>query len=777
MNKFKRLLSLLLAILMCVSVLSVAAFADEVDTETDVEAESADINATETADGESEETTLMQKVDPSRFTNSANQTIPASYSLVSENQNLALYLDYITGEYALLNKKDGSCLFSNPLDREQDNVANSETSQIAASHLSVSFVTSTFYSAELTSLDAKIITEKYGDSQIISYFFDSDSTFFIIPVMLTLKEDYLEVELLIDSINEMSDSRVLGVSLMQTFGAGNPQDDGYILLPDGMGSLMNFNQTYTNINPYNGYIYQKDPTTYQAINSWIYGRDMTEEIRLPVYGIKKNDNGFLSVITQCEANVTLKAYCSGMINSYNFIYPTITIRDSQTRRTVTGTSGAGVYYSDELPENFKMRIYPLAGDQANYVGMANKYREYLINEVGMTPLSEDTSTPMNVTMIGAYKRTKHFLGFPYTGVDTMTTFEQASDILKGLSDGGVDNMICGMIGWSNGGLEDAVSTSFNPESKLGGKNGAQTLMETADELNVPLMFDVDLVNYYKSSGNYKKFNSTVYGLDLSPTAMYPYILSVNRVDREREPHYLFHPTAMLSIANTFVGNASGVGINNYSFSSVGKEPYAAYNKEDISTRDKTTDTINSIFNSVAEQTDGIITTSMGNAYSFPAVNNVVEAPLYGSYMYFAEEEVPFYHIALRGLVRLSGPALNLSAETEDLILRSAQYGVGLYAVLSHESSSNLKDTEYNYYYSTEYALLGEDIITAYNRLKKVYDAVGTATIVDYQVVSETLKITTFANGAKVYVNYGETDTTYNGIKIAASDFTVVGGDK
>jgi len=129
------------------------------------------------------------------------------------------------------------------------------------------------------------------------------------------------------------------------------------------------------------------------------------------------------------------------------------------------------------------------------------------------------------------------------------------------------------------------------------------------------------------------------------------------------------------------------------------------------------------------------------------------------------------------LTRISGPALNLSAETDDVILRSAQFGVGLYTVLSHESSSNLKETAYNYYYSTEYALLGEDMAKAYERLKVVYDAIGVSTIKEYQVVSKDLKITTFANGAKVYVNYGETDTTYNGVKVPAVDFVVVGGDK
>lgn len=763
MFKTKRILSLLLAILMLVSLFSVFAFADE-------EEESA------TEDSQSEIVTTS-KVNPDLFESSSLYTVPDSYSKVSENKNLVLYIDYSTGEYALKNKKDSSLFFSNPLDDEQDNIANEETKKIAKSQMSVKYITSNFQTIELTSLDANIITESYGDSQIISYFFDSDTTGFIVPIMFTLKEDYLEVELLIDCINEMSDNRVLGVSMMQMFGAGNPKDDGYILLPDGMGSLMRFNKYYRSVNVYEGHVYATDPTASAAINENNYGLDLTETIHLPVYGIKKNNSAFLAVMTQSEANVTLSAYCSGMINSYNHIYPTINIRDSQSRRTGAGDTGSGVYYSDTLPANYVVRIYPLVGDDADYVGMAKKYRQYLINDIGMSALPEDSKTPMNVTLIGAYKRTKHFLGFPYTGVDSMTTFDQAEEILTDLSELGVDNMVCGMIGWNRGGLEDAVSAKFDPEATLGGKKGAKELIETAEELEIPLQFDVDLVNFFRASDSYTKINSTAYGLDLSPVVLFPFIISLNRVDKGRTPHYLFHPTAMMDIASKFVNEASGLNINNYSFSTIGSEPYPAYNDDNVYTRDAMTDVVTTIFDNTAEHTDGLITTQSGNAYVFPSANNIIDAPIYSSELYFARDDVPFYHIALRGLTHLSGPALNLSAETEDVILRSAQYGVGLYTVLSYESSNNLKDTSYNYYYSTEYALLGEDMANAYKRLKVVYDAVGVAAITNYQAVSDNLRITYFANGAKVYVNYGDTDISYNGVKIPASDFVVVGGDK
>jgi hypothetical protein len=67
------------------------------------------------------------------------------------------------------------------------------------------------------------------------------------------------------------------------------------------------------------------------------------------------------------------------------------------------------------------------------------------------------------------------------------------------------------------------------------------------------------------------------------------------------------------------------------------------------------------------------------------------------------------------------------------------------------------------------------MIAVYNRMKPLYDAVGSSTIVNYEVISDDVKITTFSNGVKVYVNYADAEANINGVKIAAKDFTVVGG--
>ena len=51
-------------------------------------------------------------------------------------------------------------------------------------------------------------------------------------------------------------------------------------------------------------------------------------------------------------------------------------------------------------------------------------------------------------------------------------------------------------------------------------------------------------------------------------------------------------------------------------------------------------------------------------------------------------------------------------------------------------------------------------------------AVQNSTMTDYQVLSNPVRVVTYDNGTKIYVNYGEA-TTVNGIRLEAKGFAVV----
>lgn len=703
-----------------------------------------------------------------------------NYTLVNENAKLALYIDSNTGDFAVVNQKTGRAWYSTPTDWESDKIAQGDTVNELTSKMSVQYLTDDYNTPTVESSEASVITERQGDDWILTFFFKGTDRNFTIPVKLSLKEDYLHIELMIDKIKELGSSRVLYVKLFQTFGAAGLNDTGYVLIPDGTGSLMEFNRGVLNSYEFGaegeGNFYAPNPT---EVANQSYFTNWNEPLRLPVYGMVKNGEAYLNVIESGAAVSELHAYISRYKNSYNTAYTCINVRDTQTRRSSTGTSASGSYYSDHLPENYISRIYLLDGSDANYIGMAKKYREYLIEETGMEAVQDSVSNTLNITLYGAVKKAKHFLGIPYTGVEELTSYEEAADLIDRLQSDNIDKAYINYLGWAPGGLETTMSTEFSNNSKLGNKKKLQSLIDKVNAIDdYYLSFDIDLQAFYGSTSEVKKFKNSAYGLDSSPVTIYKARISAaGSLDKNSIAYQLIHPGYMLGYAEDFLASASEWEVKSFSFNSIGDTLYCAYNLQDVSTRDQSAASMTSIYQAAAEVAgiNGVVSTKGGNGYAAPYVDNIVEAPVYGSHNNIALQEVPFYQIVFRGYANLAGTAMNLDSEQDDLILKMAETGMSLYYLLMDAKSTSFQDTEFTSSFACELEDHYDNMVANYNRLKPLYEAVGSSGIENYEIISDKVKITTFSNGVKVYVNYNTAETTVNGVKIGAKDFTVVGG--
>ena len=198
---------------------------------------------------------------------------------------------------------------------------------------------------------------------------------------------------------------------------------------------------------------------------------------------------------------------------------------------------------------------------------------------------------------------------------------------------------------------------------------------------------------------------------------------------------------------------------------------------DECTRDQSAQKMIEVYQLAAEAAGeaGIVSTQGGNGYAAPYVDNIVEAPVSNSHNILTSQEVPFYQIVFRGYVNLAGSPMNLDSEKDDLALKLAETGMSLYYELIDADSTSFHNTTYTALFACELDSHYEDMVACYKRLTPVYDAVGASTIANYEIISDDVRITTYSNGAKVYVNYADAPTVVNGVQIGAKDFTVVGG--
>ena len=119
-------------------------------------------------------------------------------------------------------------------------------------------------------------------------------------------------------------------------------------------------------------------------------------------------------------------------------------------------------------------------------------------------------------------------------------------------------------------------------------------------------------------------------------------------------------------------------------------------------------------------------------------------------------DIPFYQMVFKGYIPMTGPAVNLAAESADRLLFAAETGMGLGFTFIGSYSSDLFSAEENIYHSVLYGTGSDDACKAVGGYLKYFEAVEGAVISEHSILSDTLRKTVFDNGVEVYINYGVT---------------------
>ena len=126
----------------------------------------------------------------------------------------------------------------------------------------------------------------------------------------------------------------------------------------------------------------------------------------------------------------------------------------------------------ENKNNFDITIqyHLLDNEDADYVGMAKVYREYLEDKGAIE--NQEITYKMRLDFLGTDVKD----GLLFRQNVTMTTFEQAVNILNGLREQGVDNTMSVFQGWQkNGSYASLPHKNFKVQNSLGDINQLKTL--------------------------------------------------------------------------------------------------------------------------------------------------------------------------------------------------------------------------------------------------------------------------------------------------------------
>ncbi|OBZ19375.1 hypothetical protein A8L34_07680 [Bacillus sp. FJAT-27264] len=595
---------------------------------------------------------------------------------------------------------------------------------------------------------------------------------FVIPVTYRLADDQLVVNVSAENIQNKG-FFLHSISVLPYFGAAGTKDQGYMFVPDGSGSLIHLNNNKLTAYGYNVPLYGADSVSLPK--KQVLGGSTA---RLPVFGMKKNDAGFVAIVENGDGIGRIEADVSGRANSYNYVFSSYEITGSDPLALTGFWMQQSVPKFQDRPYNgdITLRYGFLQEKDASYSGMASYYRSYLIKKYGLAKLHEQEQIPFNVELIGGIPTRKFFLGIPYSSYQPLTTFSQAQDILNQLQAEGIRNIKVRYTGWFNGGLNHKIPSSVSVDSKLGGKKGLAELQDFAGRNGITLYPDVSFMRVLHDKGDFKPKRDASRTMNGVVATVQPYDLASYYKLTYLEPTYPLSPARLPVVVDKFMTQYNKLGQKGLSLHDMGDELNSDFNTKNVLTREESKKAVEEQLAKLHTYPNMMV--SGGNAYTLPYVDSVVNAPLENSGYNLTDQSVPFYEMALHGYIDYAGEALNLSDEqdTRYHVLKSLETGSGLYFTWFYEKPSLVKETGFDYLYSASYQNWMDEAKSTYAEINNVLSKVRTQIIKDHQMLEKGVYQTTYEDGTSIVVNYNDYPVNVGGAAVEAMGY-LMGGER
>ncbi len=573
------------------------------------------------------------------------------------------------------------------------------------------------------------------------------------------------------------------VSLLPYFGAGSNKYTGYTFIPDGSGTLIRYEDVLGGYNV-SGQMYGAD-YAYHTISN-----QHTQTMRWPVYGnvtnldkkwketvdvvvseettdeegnvvpavtekqkvdrVLKQDVGFLAIITEGDSLTSLMSSHGGTLHSFNTVYPIFTPRPSDSYNLAASISvGSNTSWTVESERKYtgSYRIlYKMLTDDtiaaeknltnaysADYVGMANAYRDYLYQNGALTALTDTTEDmPLYIETFGSTITTKRILSFPVEVDVPLTTFEDIKGMYDELSEMGVGRINFRLTGYANGGMYATMPYRLKWDDVVGGADGFQDLLAYAEQMGFGVFPDFDFA-YIGETG-------FADGVSLRKHAVKTIDDRYTRKRSYDAATQSFSSMASLCVSASvydyfyekFATNYTKYNPTSISVSTLGTDLNSDFDEDEPYNREDSKQFTKEVLQMIDADYENVMING-GNAYTLPYANHIAFISTDSSRYLQASEAIPFMGMVLHGSKYLSGTPINMEGDIKSAILKAIENGSSLYFILSKQNTSLLKeDRLLSAYYSVSYDIWKEEVVEHYTTLNEATKDLQTAQIVDHE---------------------------------------------
>lgn len=615
-----------------------------------------------------------------------------------------------------------------------------------------------------------------------------NQTIFHIPIKYILDDQNLVVSVPVNEIiypidvfddeGEKATYPLHSIEILKYFGAANQKEQGYIFVPDGTGALIDLNSKKTYAKPYEQPLYGID----YAIKPRKEKTNSVEQSYLPVFGLKEKTKAFLAILEKGDAIATVKADIAGRTSSYNTVSAKFTTipKAKVVLQTMDPDSAEipnelNIYQARIYNGEIRIRYQFLGQEEANYVGMAKGYQEYLVDQ-GLTKLNPETEIPFYLEVVGAIDQKAVVMGAPRKVIEPLTSYSQTKEILSELLMREITNIKVRYTGALQGGIKHRFPIKLNLEKSLGGQKELLELQDYLNKQNIEFFPNVSFLNIYQD----KLFDGFSANKDAARflNRKVAKIFDYNIASYQYEPNdfaYLLSPSKLDNLIESFFSDYGKYDINQVSLQEIGRQIYGDYHDDPKSVidRQEALEIIKKEIEKIDEKYKMEIMVDGGNAFILPYVDHILNAPITGSNFTVIDRTIPFYQIVLHGYVNYAGEPFNFSQDYRKNILQSLETGANPFYLWTFSQSSRLKETNYDHLYSCYYGDWIDDASITYQEINNVLRDLQGQRIIDHQQLTAQVYQTIYEDGTTIIVNYNEEFVMINGIQIAGEDYQVI----
>lgn len=580
---------------------------------------------------------------------------------------------------------------------------------------------------------------------------------------ILLSDDSLTFKMNHQSIVEEGENKLSSVSFMPFFGSTHSNElEGYMFVPDGPGALIRYTESSSYVAGFEGKVYGLDMgTDILSVASDLDANRKNDyladepQVTFPVFGVSHGEsNAYLGYIANDEEYATVSATPAGMSTDYNWICCRYDFRNYYLY--ATGAAGEGVYELEEdvNPVDPEVRYYFLCGDNADYSGMAVKYREVLKEDDVLSEERADTQIPLRLETVGAEVRK----GALFDSVEVLTSLKQLEAMKASLNKGGINNITLVLSGWASGGRSTADYNELSLNSKLGSISKLEQL-KNASEKNGRFYLSSEVVTANESQIEPK--NDAVIAITSvlakisrkDPNVMFP-------------DSYFLKPQLITERIRELKTEFKGFSL---SFGQLGSRLYSEYTRENELRRDQVK---KGIFAAVKDIKNGVALSQV-NSYLWSETDEYFDIPVVcGQYMY-ETDTVPFLQIVLKGSVDYYAPYANQGFSSQNSILKMIEFGCYPSFLVMHAENDRIISTPLEDYFSLNFKDWESSIEEIYAELNKALAQVEGAYIIAHEMIAEGVARVSYDNGVKIYVNYNSDEALVDGVTVSAYSWKAI----